>query len=371
MCTSLLYTDAAGRAYYGRTLELSLDLPYRVLFLPAGTDIHSEIAGYAPVDYRTRYGLLGVAMPRRVPTAEAPATLDDLKVLEGLNEKGLTFSLLSYPQADGPQAEMAAATAVLSATDLGSWALGQFATVAEVKAALAAQPIRMEPLAILGGLVSPFHYVVHDAGGASLVFEFHHGRMSVHENPVGVMTNAPQFDWHLTNLANYSFLSNVDQSRGVLNGFAVMQPGSGIATAGLPASNTSPDRFIRAVYYSAFAEKAADPDGAVRMLAHVMNNFDRPRGITIDPPDTGSSHLAVQGANPGLEGKVPTEFTSWTSLADLDRRRLYLRDHRALAYVGFDLAALAGAGQPMILPFSGLDTPILDATATLKAHAVA
>src|SRR5699024_1112390 len=70
----------------------------------------------------------------------------------------------------------------------------------------------IEPVRVLGGLPMPFHYAVHDAQGQSLVIEFHHGQRTIYDNPVGVLTNAPQFSWHLTNLNNYTYLSNVDHS---------------------------------------------------------------------------------------------------------------------------------------------------------------
>src|SRR5690606_16873779 len=101
----------------------------------------------------------------------------------------------------------------ISAADLGAFVLGQFSSVAEVKAALADLPIILERVAILGGLEMPFHYAVHDTTGASLVIEFHHGVRTIYDNPVGVMTNAPQFSWHLTNLDNYTFLTNIDRSK--------------------------------------------------------------------------------------------------------------------------------------------------------------
>lgn len=92
-------------------------------------------------------------MPGRIPTKDAPIGPADLKVLEGLSDQGLTFSLLSYPLAAGPEAPVPNETAVLSASDLGLWALGQFGSVAEVKAALATQPVMLESLAMLGGVV--------------------------------------------------------------------------------------------------------------------------------------------------------------------------------------------------------------------------
>ncbi|MCX5477994.1 linear amide C-N hydrolase [Kaistia geumhonensis] len=352
MCTSLGYRDAAGKAYYGRTLELTTDLPYQVTFFPAGFESVSEVEGHPKLTLTSRHDVIAVTMPYRLPTAEAPLGLADLKVLEGLNDKGLTFSLLSYPESGGSQKPVEMTKAVLSASDLGLWALGQFATAAEVKAALEAQPVMLQPLALLGGVVSPFHYVVHDATGASVVVEFDHGAMTVYDNPVGVMTNGPKFDWHLTNLSNYSFLTNVDKSAGAFGGLKVRQPDSGIATQGLPSSSTSVGRFVRAAYYAEFTEKAATPDLAVQTLAHILNTFDRPRGASIDYPDGSGGHLEVEGLAETGNTPYATEFTCWTSLSDLDRRRFFVRDYRALNYVGFDLAAIAAGKRPASMPLA-------------------
>ncbi|MFZ2607577.1 MAG: linear amide C-N hydrolase, partial [Candidatus Microthrix parvicella] len=85
----------------------------------------------------------------------------------------------------------------------------------------------------------------------------------MYDNPLGVMTNGPTFPWHLTNLGNWTHLTNVDQSSAASGPFDVKQPDSGIATAALPGSSTSVGRFIRAVFYSNFTEKVADPDKAM------------------------------------------------------------------------------------------------------------
>ena len=366
MCTSLVYRDAAGKAYFGRTLELTVDLPYQVAWFPAGFAIDSRVADHPPLSFATRYGVLAITMPARIPTKDNPIGPTDLKVLEGLNDQGLTFSLLSYPLAAGPEAPVPNETAVLSASDLGLWALVQFGSVAEVKAALATQPVMLEALALLGGVVSPFHYLVNDATGASFVIEFHQGEMSVYDNPVRVMTNAPRFDWHLTNLDNYTFLSNVDRPTATFGDYHAAQPDSGVATSGLPASNTSVGRFVRAAFYAQYAEKADTPDKAVTTLAHVMNNFDRPRGVTIDLPEAGSSHLEVQGLDgPGVG--AATEFTCWTSISDLDRKLFFLRAYDACNYTRFDLSSLVGADKPLIASFQQFHGDAPEGTTVLKA----
>lgn len=351
MCTSLLYRDASNRAYLGRTLELSLELPYQVALFPKGLEIASKVEGHPGQSWTMRHAAIAVTMPAAPPLPGAAFGPADLKVIEGLNDAGLTFSVQSYSQAGGPQAPLDAAHAAISAADLGAFVLGQFTSVADVKSGLADLQIMLERVPILGGLEMPFHYAVHDTSGASLVIEFHRGVRTLYDNPLGVMTNAPQFSWHLTNLDNYTFLSNVDRSKARFMEYDAVQPGAGIAKAGLPGTDTSVDRFIRAVFYAQFAEKQAEPDKAVQMLAHIMNNFDRPRGIAIDPPDLGSGHLHVAGQ--ALEA-VPTEFTSWTSLTDLDRRRFFLRDSGGMNYACLDLMALAGAATFVAVPMAKL-----------------
>lgn len=371
MCTSLIYRDTSDKVYFGRTLELTSDLPYQIVYLPAGTSFSSHIDGHPSAEFVAKHSFLAVTMPDRIPKADAPLGLSDLKALEGMNDQGLTFSLLSYPAAGGTQASVDVTRAVLSASDLGSWALSQFATVAEVKAALAEQPVMMEALSLLGGVESPFHYVVHDASGDAFVIEFNRGQMNTFDNPVGVMTNGPDFGWHLTNLDNYTFLSNVDQSSATFGAYKAMQPDSGIATAGLPASNTSVGRFVRAAYYSQFTEKADTPDHAVQTLAHIMNNFDRPRGVTIDYPTQDGGHMEVAGLSPDSQTDYATEYTCWTNLSDLDRKQFYLRTYRSMNFTRFDLAELAEVDGPRIVQIAHLDGLIGDSTEILKAAVAA
>ncbi|MFG1275766.1 linear amide C-N hydrolase [Xanthobacter autotrophicus] len=367
MCTALIYSDADGRSYLGRTLELTIDLPYQVVFLPPGFAASSQIAGHPALAYTSRHGFLSLTMPWRVPTPDAPLGLGDLKVVEGLNDQGLAFSLLSYPAAAGKPQAVEMTRAVLSVADLGSWVLGQFSTVAEVKAALAEQPVLLQALPILRGAVSPFHYVVNDATGASMVIEFQQGEMSLHDNPVRVMTNGPQFDWHLTNLDNYTHLLNVDRPTATFGSYKAAQPDSGIATAGLPSSSTSVGRFIRAVYYATFTEKAASPDAAVRTLAHVMNNFDRPRGVSIDYPEGGGGHMEVEGLEADHAQPYATEFTTWTSLSDLGRKLFFVREYAGMNFTRIDLDGLAEVREPRVIALRKLGDATPDATQTLKA----
>lgn len=354
MCTSLIYLDADKKPYLGRTLELSVELPYQIAFFPKSTTFESQSQGYGAVNWQGKYSYLAITMPDKIPTK--PLGPNDLKVVEGVNDAGLTFSVQSYPTAGGPDVPPDAKKNVLSVTDLGSWVLSQFSSVAEVREAVLNQDIIVDPVEILGGTKMPFHYSVHDVGGASLVIEFHYGVKNVYDNRVGVMTNAPEFNWHMVNLNNYTFLSNVDHSKSQFGDYVAQAPGAGIAKAGLPVTDTSVDRFVRAAFYAKFAEPQKDPEKSVQMVAHIMNNFDRPRGITIDPPSEGSGHMHLKGQ---ATDAVPTEYTSWTSITDLSRQYFFIRDSGGMNFARYDLKEIGKIGKFMAIPFSrltGFDT---------------
>jgi penicillin V acylase-like amidase (Ntn superfamily) len=106
--------------------------------------------------------------------------------------------------------------------------------------------------------------------------------------------------------------------------------------------DTSVGRFIKALYYSQFAKKAKNPDGAVYMISHVMNNFDRPVDVTMDPPDP---------SNPSTEGDGQSEFSVWIALSDLNRRKFFVRTYLELNYHQFDLNDFANVTTFQNIPF--------------------
>lgn len=366
-CTSLLYTDGNGASYSGRTMELSMELPYKVAYFPINTNFGSQADHHHVLDFKAKNAFISIGVTDPMD--------QEIKVLQGLNDKGLTFSLLAFPNADGPADTIKKTTAVLAAIDLGAWSLSQFDTVAEVKDALEKQPTLVTAIFPDGQLDTPFHYALHDATGKSIVIEYSGGAQHVYDNPVGVMTNGPTFPWHMTNLGNYSFLDNKDHLSIEINGRTFTQPDSGIATAGLPASNTSVGRFVRAVYYSHFAEKVDNPDRALVTLAHIMNNFDRPRGITIDsqsqkgiaefPMPTVSGETSFTPPAVSGESGYTSEYTSWTTLSDLNRRQFYIRTYSGLDYIHFDLNELGKSGSFKVVDLVSLASIATDGTKKL------
>lgn len=99
MCTSLIYQDSANRAYLGRTLELSVELPYQIAWFPKKLAFASKVGEQPEVSWETGRAFIAITMPSSVPRPDSVFGKNDLKVVEGINDAGLTFSVQSYSQA--------------------------------------------------------------------------------------------------------------------------------------------------------------------------------------------------------------------------------------------------------------------------------
>jgi choloylglycine hydrolase len=159
------------------------------------------------------------------------------------------------------------------------------------------------------GFVPPCHYIFNDATGRCVVLEYVGGEPKVHENPLGVMTNSPTFDWHLTNLRNYVNLTVTNVPPIDVAGIKVPGFGQGSGMLGLPGDFTPPSRFIRAVAFSQSALPAATAKDGVLQAFHILNQFDIPKG-------------SARGVE---NGRQVADYTLWTGASDLANLRYYFR----------------------------------------------
>ncbi len=330
-CTALIVTDVNGNAYHGRTLEFSFPVPTLMTYFPAGTKIESVTpAGVQGVTFNTKYAILG--MTAAVTTGAKQPLID-----EGANDQGLSFSGNELNDLTAPPLGNDASK-ILSLNDFGAWVLGNFKTVAEVKAALLTDNTEfwLPPIPMMGGAPLPLHYAIFDKAGNSLVVEFINGKKNVYDNPVGVMTNAPEFPWHLTNLNNYTF-TNVNKNSGQLGKQKLQTADAGIALTALPSAQTATGRFVKAAFYTNYVRKGKNPEDAINLLAHIMNNFDRPQDLTIDPPG---------GVGDGPRGsKFSSEVTEWTTMNDLARNLTFVKSINALNWTVIDMNKLKDVKQ--------------------------
>ena len=155
---------------------------------------------------------------------------------------------------------------------------------------------------------------MHGASGKSIVVEYVGGKLNVHDNPLGVITNSPTFDWHMTNLRNYLNFSMTNAPPVQLGSVKLLPTGQGSGMLGLPGDFTPPSRFVRAVAFSQSVFKPKTGDDAILEAFHVLNQFDIPKG-------------AAREHDKDEHGNVLADYTIWTSASDLKARRFYFRTY--------------------------------------------
>lgn len=299
-CTGITIRPGDGSVIFARTMEFGTDLQSNVIIIPRGHSFEGTAPGDKPgMRWKSEYGIVGTN------------AFDEPLVADGLNEKGLHIGVFYFPgYAKYQDVKPEDADRSLAPWELSTYLLGTCSNVDEaVEAAnnVLVGEVVMEKM----GFVPPLHLIATDATGKSVVFEHVDGNLTTHSNQIGVMTNSPQFDWHLTNLSNYVNLT-AQNSQGIdLAGKKIEALGQGSGMLGLPGDFTPPSRFVRAVAYSKSALPVETAKEGVLQAFHILNQFDIPKGAAM--------------ANE--KGDEVADYTLWTSAADLTNLRHYFRTY--------------------------------------------
>lgn len=310
MCTSLQLTCEDQSIIYGRTMEFSTDLHNDLVVVPAGIFYqgHSAFDCQNGKQWQNLYGFCGIS------------ALNFPLVVDGINTEGLAVGVLFFPNYADYQPVASDPSQTLSCNELAAYILGNFADVAEVKAALPSLNIVGVPF-IPGTKPYPLHYTVHDAQGNCLVIEYVGGQLTMFDNPVKVLTNSPPFDWHLTNLKNYINLSVNNVPDMEIDGVNLVGLGQGTGMLGLPGDFTPPSRFIRAVVFSQSSVPSATAQEGIFHMFHLLNQFDIPKGVT---RSTGTLTQKIEYTQWSAVGNLADKIYSWRSYKDQSIRSLNL-----------------------------------------------
>lgn len=325
-CTAIRLRGADGTVAYGRTVEWgSLDFKSRLAVIPRGYEFCGQTPDGKPgLKWKAKYGVVA---------------FDGLKrniFGDGMNETGLTAGLFYHPGfAEYQKYDPSKADISLAATDIVHFILTRFSSLDEVRAAIS--KIRVVPVVEPAfGFPFPGHFIVTDPAGKSIVIEFHKGQARIFDNPLGVITNAPTFDWHMINLRNYVNLSPVAIPDKKIEDLDFKPLGGGSGMIGLPGDFTPPSRFVRAVAWSQTARPTKGGLDTIYEVFRILDNFNVGIGAA-----EGSDISTERGKNPLLSA------TQWTSAWDTKKLVLYYhtqvnRRVRKVDLKGIDFDSLGG-----------------------------
>ena len=271
-CTGISLTAADGSRVVARTVEWAAT-PMQCGFVvaPRGHEHQSYTPqGADGMKYNSLYGDVGIY------TEYEPF------IVEGINETGLSAGLFFFPQY-GEYAPYNPANASKTICDMQfvSWVLSQFSSIDQVKEA-----IKQVDLVTLDHKIGAVHWRIAQPDGRMVVLEVVGGVPHFYENKLGVLTNAPGFQWHMTNLNNYVNLEPGSAPNNTIKSGITLQPlGHGSGMLGLPGDFTSPSRFVRATFYQTTSPVWSTGFETVVQAFHILNNFDIPIGSQHEKAD--------------------------------------------------------------------------------------
>lgn len=316
-CTGIQITSQDGSSINGRTVEFGTFIDMHICVIPRKLSFEGKTPLGAGLSYTSKYAVLGVYC------------FEDQVAMDGVNEKGLACGAFYFPGfASYTPTTKDNQKNSISPVEFPNFVLTQFASLEEVKEGI--KDIIIAPTVIegWGSVPAPFHYIVYDKSGKSIVIEPLQEKLKVYENPIGAFTNSPTFDWHIENLRNFINLTPFNVPAITLRGVDLAPFGQGSGMVGIPGDFTPPSRFVRAAIFSTTAKPSKDVEGAVGQTFHILNQFDIPVGVA----------RAKEG------NEVGTDYTLLTTVKDPNRLRYYFKSYadqtiKWVAFEDFDLNA--------------------------------
>lgn len=278
MCTGIQIPSPQGPVL-GRSMDIQGPVDYNIIYFPKGYPIAEDLLGG---HFVSDYACVGVGFRNQ----------DPLK--DGINERGLVGIINEYfvnhlfaDRVDPDQTN-------LSSFYYLNYALGKYASVAELVEDLPNIHLAKEDHQGRQVICPDFHYMFTDVTGACVVLEPHEGRLICHANPYQVMTNAPDFSYHIKKLKQTFNLDDLASFKGAKK---------------LPGGYDPSSRFIKAFYLSAMSLPAESTDQALGQCYTILDAVQLPKGFIPNK----SHHYYT--------------FTSYIAVYDTAKKRLTLKSH--------------------------------------------
>lgn len=266
MCTSLTLTATNQINTLSRTMDFAFLLDPELVFIPRNYPMASAFdAKVRP----TKYAMMGIG-------GESGSYI----FADGLNEAGLACASLYFPGFAQYNDSAITEKNNLPPHEVVGWVLTNFSSVAEVKEGFSQVNLVNQPIALLG-VITPLHWMITDKTGQTIVIEPMKDGIVIYDHPLGVMTNSPDLNWHLTNVRNYIGVTPNRTASITLNGVKFSPLGSGAGTPGLPGDYSPPSRFLRTLFGREAINVLNNEDECINAAFHILASVDIPKGSVI------------------------------------------------------------------------------------------
>ena len=229
MCTAISYLS--GDHYFGRNLDLEYSYGESVIVTPRAYRFRFRNGSVIS----KHYAMIGVGI------------VEDGYPLyyDAVNESGLCAAGLNF---DG-YAVYRGEDEGIAVFELIPWVLSQCETVEQAHRLLQRLSLKSEPFNEKYP-VTALHFIFSDRH-ASITLESTESGIHIYDNPVGVLTNNPDFPYHMTHLSDYRGLSPCGRENTIAPDAPIPEYSRGMGGMGLPGDMSSASRFVRGAFLRA------------------------------------------------------------------------------------------------------------------------
>ena len=261
MCTAAIYkTDCF---YFGRNLDLDFHYHEEVTITPRAFPFHFRNGK----TLENHYAMIGMATVEKDYPLYYEATNEMGLSLAGLNFPG---NAVYYPWEEGKDN--------IAPFELIPWILGQCANTNQALEKL--DSLNLWNVSFSEDFpASPLHWMLADRDNC-IVFEAMTDGLKIHENPAGVLTNNPPFDFHMYNLARYMHVTAAAPENRFSEKLQLKPFSIGMGSIGLPGDMSSPSRFVKAAFTRLNSNSGSGELESVSQFFHILGSVAQQRGLT-------------------------------------------------------------------------------------------
>lgn len=285
MCTSILYKNG-DYSYFGRNLDLQYAMGNEVIVAP-----RNHAFPFRHLDeIKTHPAIVGMAINENgFPL-----------FFEGMNEYGVGIAGLNFPGFAWYNPEVIEGKTNVASFELIPYLLSTCKNVADLKKELANLNITNDAFSAQYQ-PSPLHWLMADKDSCIVVEQTKDG-LKVYDNPLYVLTNAPEYPSQYYNFCNYLNLTGKYPVNRIAPNEKVDIYSTAMGSFGIPGGLDSASRFVRVGFTLANARAENTDEGTLTQYFHNMQSVAQ-----------------SDGTNQTSDGLYEiTQYTSGCNLATMD-----------------------------------------------------
>lgn len=259
MCTAVTYKTKDH--YFGRNLDLECSYHETVTVTPRNYPFHFRKMN----SLLNHYAMIGMAYV----VGDYPLYYD------ATNEKGVSMAGLYFPGNAVYKPEVQGLDNVAT-FELIPWILGQCGDINEVRTLLEHINIWNENFSAELP-ASPLHWMISDRE-KSIVVEAVRDGLKIYDNPVGVLTNNPPFDFQMLYLDNFMNVTAGEAVDRFSKKIDLKACSKGVGGMGLPGDLSSSSRFVKAAFTRSNSVSGDSESESISQFFHILGSVDQQRG---------------------------------------------------------------------------------------------